>query len=337
MRRRRFTVHGTLGADRVGSACTVATATPVESLTEELITNNSGSGATIVIADAFVNLDIATATQGFGANVLGGAQANGTVTFANKGNVPAVGSVDVKFYATTTGDIDDGVVVGDQSFAVNLLNGKTSSTFTVPVTLPLATESTYTLIAKITPTGFVDTNPADDTQAAAGSVHASEAHVDLVVNSVGTTLGGTAHGGDTGTVTLTVGNLGNVHVGGDATVTLYATTDSSLNAGATNATAVGTATLHNLSINANGVSGQQKISVVVPNPGALADLKIFARVTPGDITDSDTTNNDTLVATISTQHADLPMDARGLGIRLSSHRRWRRRLGTRGRLLRIPD
>ncbi|HVT81830.1 MAG TPA: CARDB domain-containing protein [Phycisphaerae bacterium] len=310
--KKTFTVNGTLSQAIASDHYTlIATATPVEALTEELLTNNSASGATIVIADPFVDLDIATATQGFAANVLGGAQGSGKVTVANLGNVPASGHVDVQFYATTTGDIADGVVVGDQTFTLNLLNGKTSSTFTVPITLPTGSESTYTLVAKVTPTDFTDTDLTNNAQAAAGSVHASEAHVDLAVNAAGNSFGAFAHGGDTGTLTISVGNLGNIAAHGDATVTFYATTDSSLNAGATNATAVKSLALHNLSINASGVTTAQKITIPLANPNATVDLKIFARITAGTgITDSDTTNNDTLLATVSTQHVDLPMDAR---------------------------
>jgi hypothetical protein len=310
--KKTFSVNGTV-SELIGSDeyFLVAKMTPVDAITEELLANNSASGATITVAPAFVNLDIATATETFANNVLGGAKANGVVTIANLGNVPAVGSVNVQFFATTTGGIDDGVNIGEKSFPLNLLNGKTSSNLTVALTLPTGPDTnTYTIIAKIVPTGFTDTNSSDNTQTAAGTVIAAPATVDIHLASATHSFASNALGGATGTGIFTIDNLGTVPASGNVTVTYYATTASSLNADASNGTAIGATTLTNLSIGANGgVSAAKQVALTLPNPNSTTSLKIFARITAGSgITDNNTANNDTAQVgiAVSTAHYTTP-------------------------------
>ena len=86
----------------------------------------------------------------------------GTVTLTNAGNVAAQGNATVNFYATTTGDIADGTIIGSKNVPVNLQSGQTSSVVSVPLTLPGAT-GTYTILAQVVPSGFVDSSPLNDT------------------------------------------------------------------------------------------------------------------------------------------------------------------------------
>ena len=125
------------------------------------------------------------------------------------GNLTASGSVDVTFYATTTGNIAGGVVVGEKRFGVNINPWASSGTLTVPVAMPTNPASrTYTLIASIVPTGFTDNNAVNDTQVVTGSVTVLPGTVDLHIFSVSNPFGTAANPGDTGKSTVLLENLG---------------------------------------------------------------------------------------------------------------------------------
>jgi hypothetical protein len=286
-------------------------------LSESSESNNETVYATsnLTVATAFVDLDIQTASEAFASTVLGGSTANGSVVLENKGNIKASGNVNVLFYATTTGDIADGVIVGQKSFTVSLAPGQTSSALKQTLTLPTGDESQlYTLIAKILPTGFTDTHAENDTQEA-GTVTTSPATVDLQIQSASNPFSGSLAGGSTGRGTVKIQNLGTAGASGAVTVTYYASTTLSIEG----AVQIGTTTT-NLTLAPGKTSGSINVDLVLPNPESTTAYTILAAVTStAPLTDNNADNNVTNgLGTVSATHLQTVWDNFGDVIKFKS-------------------
>jgi hypothetical protein len=271
-----------------GDYTLVATVTPGPALAETSTDNNTAAGVGISLASAFRNVGIASADTTFADNVLPGATGTGTVTLTNAGNVAAQGNATVNFYATTTGDIADGTIIGSKNVPVNLQSGQTSSVVSVPLTLPGAT-GTYTILAQVVPSGFVDSSPLNDT-ANAGSVTSANAFTDLAITSATNPFGSNAAAGAAAQGGVTLQNVGTGAASGNVTVTYFASTTGTLD---NTAVPIGTATFSNLSLAANAVSSVGNAALTLPSPVLDTTYWIFAQITTTTITDTNAANDQT--------------------------------------------
>ncbi|MCE9592015.1 MAG: hypothetical protein K8S99_16020 [Planctomycetes bacterium] len=133
--------------------------------------------AAITVAEAFVDLNMTAASTTFGGSTVGNTSGKGSVTLVNNGNVPAAGTVNIEFFATTNGTIDGNAILIGQANPTNVsLKPGASKAYAVNLAAPLVGDDTvYQIVARMTPvTGITDTNSANDTHTA-GSVTVTEA------------------------------------------------------------------------------------------------------------------------------------------------------------------
>lgn len=148
-----------------GSYTVVATVTPSGFVADA---SPAALGASLTAAPAFRDLSIDTASTTYGSGGGANAAGTGTVILKNLGNSKASGSVTVEFFATSAGVINgSSVKLGEKVASVGLDAGKTL-TVKAPLALPDVTSNTgYTIVARIVPAGFADSNAANDTKTVA--------------------------------------------------------------------------------------------------------------------------------------------------------------------------
>lgn len=131
----------------------VAVIDTTNQLAETDETNNEGVLANaFAIAPAFEDLELSSATHTLASTVLGGDAGRGSVVITNRGNVDAVGAVDVIFVAKRDGepDVTLGQVTGVK---LKLKPGAASKPIAVPLLVPgsLIDGATYAVHAFIAP------------------------------------------------------------------------------------------------------------------------------------------------------------------------------------------
>ncbi len=258
--------------------------------------NDAASETTVTVEDREIDLTVAVSDTAFGETIVPGDSGEVTMTVANEGNIPVSKGVAMRLYLSATAELDaEAVLLKAASRTVNLAAGGASTDVTWTVTVPATSPAgEYYLIAAVDAANVVaESDETNNTGATAEPITVAEPFVDLVGEIDEIIFDGAVLPGDTGSVGITVTNLGNIPAVGTIAVKLYASGTPELSE-----TSVELATLiTKVNLSRNG--GTRALTASVTIPDAMADETEMHFITVVDAADaideSDETNN---IATI---------------------------------------
>jgi hypothetical protein len=276
----------------------VATVTPPAGVSETTLEDNSTTGGSLSMEVGAVDVAISDTTNNFPETTTGGSSANEVVRIKNLGNMPTTGAVTVQLLLGTGEDIGSAQLVATKSIVVHLDPGETAAAVSLKVTLPPSVDpTTYTIFARILPTGLADTE-ADDNVATVGTVTAQPAFVDLRLASASVPFADGELAGGIGTGTAVVQNAGSRGVVSQVTVTYYASTTGSVEG----AIPIGSKTV-NMSLAAGASSAPINVNLTLPTPPSDTSYRILAKVSSTSLLDSDASNDVTdVLKTVVVSH-----------------------------------
>jgi uncharacterized membrane protein len=253
--------------------------------------NLAVSADTIQVALPYIDLTTNVGRVRLPNHVLPGSTGTASVTITDQGTLAAAGTADVTMYLSTDDAVDGSdIVVGALTGqAVNLAAGR-SGTYTVTLAVPAdAPAQEYYLLADVQTNGtIVQSDTTNDLGIASRTVTIEAATTDLGGRLTHSTLPASTGAGSTGTVSVSVNNLGNQPVTGAVDVDVYLSATGEVD-GSAILIGSGTTTLAALAPNR---SQTVTVDVAIDKDTARGSYYLVAQIDSKDaIVESDETNN----------------------------------------------
>ena len=226
--------------------------------------------------------------------LIGGGKGTAYVDVVNQGNIPAVGKTDITIYASSDWAFDSSsVAVGSLPSAAVNLQPNADKTYQVKVTMPacLAADDYYFFAVVDASNKLPDVDPTNNVLLAPQTTTLVAATVDLTGSLGNFSLNYSSTGdllpGAKGSAVVTVSNGGNSLALGKETVSVYASSDGTLDS---SAVLLGASRATSVKLQP-GASADVNIKLALPATLPADSYFIITQITTTGITESDTDNN----------------------------------------------